>query len=604
MMDMIAVVTRSMRKKIWFLWMAILFTLSSPAQTAPPMSSLYQHLKNDAIPGMQFLYRLLDNYYNNTINAKQLSRELERFGSKLPAREMAIKNMALSYTRTGDDDFGFYNLRLAVNDADALPESDVVKGVVYAEFANYLFARETHDLAIDFFRKSIPILEKNKPAGLEGAGFSLLNKMLRSFTQLGENDSVAVYMDKVISHAAQYQDKLWLSSAYNNKGYRFYEQGRYDSALACYRQAQQYLDTTIVQHLLFYENVNENIAHIHAQQGAYEQAAQLQRKVIETRLQHEGNLPPAIKGMIYYTNYCAALHTPQAAIALFRQSGFPVLTQNPDYLNLRMKLAQLAGNRQEYLDYFNQLLAREKQKLEADKQLLVSRKGINKYVKSRNEMFEQQLRLEKLQKAKLGQSVLYRNIFIVALALVSGLIGYGIHRQGRFKKQLLEAENEALSQRERILDLKNDNLKNSLELKEKDMAKVVADNKLRTELKKEFLKKLQTLNETDEKKLRSDIRKLRTDLSQTIDHHGKIDLLQHNIDEINIEYEQKLRQNIPAITHSEMEICSLIRLGYNNTEIAGITNKTPENVRVNKFRIKQKAGLSDMKELEQLLVNI
>lgn len=553
------------------------------------------------------VYHLLDDYYMNRITARQVETGAARLGAASSPREKAILNMALSYTKTDEGDFGFYNLRLAVNYAEELRDDDIIKGVVFAEFGNYLFARETHDLAIEFFRRSIPILDTRKQGNMEGPGFGLQNKILRSFTELGEQDSVRAYMDRVIEHAKLYKDKIWLSSAYNNKGYRFYGERQYDSAMTYYRLGQSYLDTAGQAHLIFYENINENIAHIHAGKGEYPAALALLDRVINTRLKYPAEALNVLQALNYYTDYCIQAGIAQAAISQFNRC-MRLLRQQPKdfessskYLNLKMKLARLAGNQAEYLDFFNRLLQADRKKLEAEKQLLVKRKGINKYIKSRNAVFEQQLEIERLQKAKLRQSVAYRNIFIIILALVSGLVAYGIYRNGRFRKRLLEAENESLLQREKILDLENTNLKTNIELKEKDISRVVADNKLRTEMKREFLKKLEQLGNADEVKVKNEIRKLRSELGQTIDNHDKIDLLQHSIDDINAQFEKKLREMIPAITQSEIEVCGLLRLGYNNTEIANIVNKTPENIRVNKFRIKQKAHIEDMKDLERLL---
>jgi cell division protein FtsL len=596
---------------LWIFVSILLLPHNAHAQVPPPISSVYQNLRNDKSPVIKAAYLLLDRFYHARITEKELGKELGTLTSTPSGRENALLNMAIAYTTHEEEDFGFYNLRLAVNYAEALPDDDIVKGIVFAEFGNYLAIRETNDLAIDFLRRSIPILEKHKPTDLEGTGYSLLNKVMRCFTKLGEEDSVVHYMNKIIEHARLYKNTLWLSSACNNKGYRFYTNYQYDSALVYYKAAQSYLSLSDDDHLLFYENINENIAHIYAKKKQYQQAIALLGKVIDIRLRFpaKGGIA-ALQGLNYYTDYCTSAGTGNTAISKFAQV-LPRLTQSKldytnttEYLTLQMKLAKLSGDNTAYLACFNQLLEKERKKLEGEKQLLVNRKGINKYIKSRNAIFEQQLEIEKLQKAKLRQSVTYRNFIIIILILLSGLVLYSISVSNQYKKKLLRAENEKLQQREKILDLENINLRNNVVLKEKDISKVVADNKLRTEIKKDFIKKLEQLNGADEKKVKSEIRKLSAEMGQTVDQQDKIDLLQHHIDDINTLFETKLRETIPGITQSEIEVCALIRLGYNNTDIANIINKTPENVRVNKFRIKQKAGLNDMKKLERLLKEI
>jgi DNA-binding CsgD family transcriptional regulator/cell division protein FtsL len=593
--------------KLLLFFGTLLLSIEVTAQVPVPISSIYQNLRDDKTPEIEAIYKQIDAYYFSRITVNQLSGFLEKMPASSNDRVNAVKNMALSYTKSSEEDFGFYNLRMAVNYADKLKDNDIVKGVVYAEFGNYLFYRETHDLAIEFLRKSVPILDTYKPVDMEGAGFSLQNKILRSFQELGENDSVNLYMNKVIEHAKLYKNTLWLSSSYNNKGYRFYESGAFDSAMQNYRLALQYLNQSDTEHLIFYENINENIAHIEAKNKLYSKALMMLDKVIDVRLLYSKELFGAIKALNYYTDYAIASGQGAAAIEKFNKS-LPLLGKsgveyqtNERYLELKMKLAKTAGDFPAYLRYYNLLIEKKSEKLNKEKQLLEKRKGINKYVKSRNAIFEQQLEIEKLQKAKLSQSVAFRNTLILVLLLLSAVVVYAIYAYNRYKKKLLESRNEQLQQREKILDLENINLKNNIELKERDISRVVADNKLRTEIKKEFLKQLEHLDKVEEKRLKTEIKKLSARLEQTVDQHDKINLLQNHITDINAQFEAKLRQTIPAITQSEIEICSLIRLGYNNTDIANIVNKTPENVRVNKFRIKQKAGLEDMSELEMML---
>jgi hypothetical protein len=590
------------------LFLYILSTLLCNAQTQVPISSIYQNLKNDASPTIKKLYQLLNDYYYSKISISQLEKTTTQIPEDIKDRENAIKNMTLSYVKLNDDDFGFYNLRLAVNYAEKLPNNDIIKGIVFAEFGNYLITRETLDLGIEYLRKSIPILEKYKPQDLEGLGFSLENKILRSFQKLDEIDSVKFYIDKVITTAKKYQNKIWLSSAYNNKGYQFYLEKKYDEALASYALAKEALSLTTEEHIIFYENINENIAHVYAEKGKHKEAIEIQNKVIDVRLKYPKLAGiSTIKGLIYFADYCRQNNEAQIAFQKFKTVEkifqlYNIQIENSiDFLQLKMKLSQMSGDIATYQYYYNLLLNKKKDELDNEKLMLVKRKGINKFIKSRNDLFEQQLEIEKLNKSKLQQSLSYRNIIIIGLFVLFSVIGFLIHKYGIYKKKLVIAEKEQLLQRKQILDLENLNLKNNIELKEKDISKVVADNKLRTELKKDFLKKLDQLANLDNQKLKSSLRRLKLELDVTVEQHDKIDLLQNNIDEINTLFETKLREAIPTITQSEIDICSLIRLGYNNTDIANIVNKTPENVRINKFRIKQKASIENMKDFEALI---
>ena len=68
-------------------------------------------------------------------------------------------------------------------------------------------------------------------------------------------------------------------------------------------------------------------------------------------------------------------------------------------------------------------------------------------------------------------------------------------------------------------------------------------------------------------------------------------IFQENIDAINHAFYAKLNDNFPNLNQSEKELCSYLRLGLSNKEIAALRGVTAEAIRSSRFRLRKKLGM-------------
>jgi len=57
------------------------------------------------------------------------------------------------------------------------------------------------------------------------------------------------------------------------------------------------------------------------------------------------------------------------------------------------------------------------------------------------------------------------------------------------------------------------------------------------------------------------------------------------------DFSKNLIEAYPSITPTEIKLCSFIRLGMSNKEIAALLNQTPNSIKVSRYRIRKKLGL-------------
>lgn len=68
-------------------------------------------------------------------------------------------------------------------------------------------------------------------------------------------------------------------------------------------------------------------------------------------------------------------------------------------------------------------------------------------------------------------------------------------------------------------------------------------------------------------------------------------IAQENIDRVNAEFYQALKNRFPSLTKSEVELCGYLRVGLSNKDIAALKNIAPASVKMGKNRLRKKLGL-------------
>ncbi|WP_422106822.1 helix-turn-helix transcriptional regulator [Winogradskyella sp.] len=91
------------------------------------------------------------------------------------------------------------------------------------------------------------------------------------------------------------------------------------------------------------------------------------------------------------------------------------------------------------------------------------------------------------------------------------------------------------------------------------------------------------------------------DLKASKADNAKLMLIKQNIEQANFEFIKKLKALHPELTKTDVEICSLIRIGLSRKEVANLRNTSMEAIKSSRFRLKKKLNLSAETSLDDYI---
>lgn len=109
-----------------------------------------------------------------------------------------------------------------------------------------------------------------------------------------------------------------------------------------------------------------------------------------------------------------------------------------------------------------------------------------------------------------------------------------------------------------------------------------------------FANKLDLLKEVileEPKEAIRQINQLKDDVKEQIDEEGwyRFNL---SFSDLHKDFTKTISETHPSITPAELKLCSFIRLGMANKEIASVLNQSPDSIKVSSYRIRKKFGLT------------
>jgi DNA-binding CsgD family transcriptional regulator len=148
---------------------------------------------------------------------------------------------------------------------------------------------------------------------------------------------------------------------------------------------------------------------------------------------------------------------------------------------------------------------------------------------------------------------------------------------------------------------KNILLNNKIASKTEEINELLTETILHIKSKERITEDLQKLStETDGVTLKSII----ADLKANKADDDKLILIKQNIEEVNFEFIKKLKTQHPELTKTDVEICSLIRVGLSRKEVASLRNTSLEAVKTSRFRLKKKLKLATNQKLDTYIKNL
>ncbi len=124
--------------------------------------------------------------------------------------------------------------------------------------------------------------------------------------------------------------------------------------------------------------------------------------------------------------------------------------------------------------------------------------------------------------------------------------------------------------------------------------------------KNEFLEKLKNKIRLIQKKNSDEINnddflQLLNLINDNIDLHGDRESFNLYVSELNSDFYFRLKNKYPNLTDNEKKLCALLRLKLTSKQISSLLNISPKSVEVNRYRLRQKIGISHNERLTDVI---
>lgn len=174
--------------------------------------------------------------------------------------------------------------------------------------------------------------------------------------------------------------------------------------------------------------------------------------------------------------------------------------------------------------------------------------------------------------------------------------------QIKFEREQRELLREKTLENDRkIVELKNEALKNEVKLKSKQLANtamaLVKKNETLTELKKELV-----LHKNGFDNYYS-YKKLLKKVDNSIAHKDEWKVFEYNFNQVHEEFFNQLKRQFPELTHKDLKICAYIKMNLTTKEIAPLLNISIRGVETHRYRLKRKLNLDNDNSLATYLRN-
>lgn len=419
---------------------------------------------------------------------------------------------------------------------------------------------------------------------------------------MGKNEEALKYFFEVADIAKKLSDSINLANAYNNIGLTYQALKNRESAFQYYMRAlkirQQMNDKNGVAIAL------NNIGSIKYDARDYQSALNYFTKAyqVSDEIQELQSSCKYLKNIsdayICLGKFNEAIRYLNKSLLIANKIG--VSNEKLTTLNALSEAYSKINDYKQAYQYF-----KEYSQFNDSLNILQNNRSIEE-MKGRYESEKKEHRINMLEGEK--KSATITNFFLFSLAImliITGVITFLWQQNKAIKNKIVaEYRQSLIEEKYTVSNLKQKNLKQELEYKEKELVNMA----LYIVQKIEFIETLNNELKAMQKETaisKSDIVKK---LTQLISTNVKIDKeridFQLLVENVNQSFFIKLKEKFPNITENEKKLSALLRINLTSKDIASIYNISPSSVDMNRYRLRKKLNLITDENLVEFLNNV
>jgi len=509
----------------------------------------------------------------------------------------------------------FTDYQEAIQIINQLPDTSEIKLHALSNLLLPLFKNAAHQETIRQSEKIIEIINSRKKEFSHNPVGEVYYRLANANGILGKTDTAISFYKKIIFLREDDHDKLHKASMINNAGMIWSEIGEPDSAMVYFQYAldivKEFPDSTMF--VMFEGSILDNIATIYEERGEFDKTIPIHENNI-LRYENTDDYFRWINSGISLMNAEREMRNYPRVNLLYEQFSPIIDTLTyPHYQTNNLNMFKVFSRYfSEIGDFINAYTWHVKATRLSDsvtiKDNLLRDRTAKQLTLLKNKQFELQLQEEILGRekekklARLGLWIIILMTFCIIFTLFSFYSYYKQRLQFQAKRNKLNITNLLLTeerlktneQEKRLVEIK---LKN----KKKDLAEMAISLLQKKEWALELNQHLLIIESSKGNKRKRELIKLKDNVRRQIYVNKQTDLLRENIDLLSAEYYEKLSVEFPALTKTEMKLCSFTRLKLTIAQVADLQNIDTASVVVARYRLKKKLGLEKNQNLDEFL---
>lgn len=191
--------------------------------------------------------------------------------------------------------------------------------------------------------------------------------------------------------------------------------------------------------------------------------------------------------------------------------------------------------------------------------------------------------------------------FFIELIFFTIAINFNYQNE-RIEKLKVELKNTRLINAKLHEERKAQELREQVQLKERDLATKAAVISQKETLIKNVTSQLEKQVNNNSIKIK-DIKHVVSDLNSKLGSSFWEEFETHFI-QVHPHFYKSLNEKFPGLTTNERRICAFLKLNLTTKEIANITKRNPESIHMTRSRLRKKMGLNKSENLENVITNI
>lgn len=379
-------------------------------------------------------------------------------------------------------------------------------------------------------------------------------------------DSARFFQRQALNQALQGNDQLTIAKIYENIGSIFEDEAVYDSAGYYFRKS---LEMNLAQHNMVGQiEVINNIGDIYSKTGNYRQGLHYAREAML--------LAEAMQEKYQLQSACRDMGQNFAAMGDYDSAYY--------YLEKSRQLIQeiYAADNSRQIAMFQTLYDTARKNAEIDR-----------------------LNADR----KLDTTI---NIAVLSGLLLLGLLGAVVISRQKLKirneraindrnQQVFDTQRDLMESELKRNQLEEENLKQQLETKSRALSSQVLHLIQKNDVLEELKKGLTDMIKDDKRDQKKQLKLLLQKINFNTAQDAYWDEFRHVFDQVHESFFTRLRDHSPELSASDIRLLALIRMNIHSTDIAKLLGITPDSLRVTRYRVKKKMGLTGDESLSRFI---